>query len=78
MGVAAAQVGLDHEAGDGFRIGCGQPGGDKGADDEGREPVAGNARVVRGHAGMLPLRGRDWFNARPHHKIKPPREVSPL
>src|SRR5580698_670726 len=26
---------------------------------------------------MLPLRGRDWFNAPPHHKIKRPREVSP-
>src|SRR5580698_2499728 len=26
---------------------------------------------------MLPLRGRDWFNAPPHHKIKQPREVSP-
>src|ERR1700680_3356644 len=26
---------------------------------------------------MLLLRGGDWFNAPPHHKIKPPREVSP-
>src|SRR5580658_2188413 len=26
---------------------------------------------------MLPLRGRDWFNARPHHKIKRASEVSP-
>src|SRR5271169_5388097 len=26
---------------------------------------------------MLPLRGRDWFNASPHHKIKRASEVSP-
>src|SRR5580692_4898520 len=26
---------------------------------------------------MLPLRGGDWFNARPHHKIKRASEVSP-
>src|SRR6202451_679127 len=26
---------------------------------------------------MLPLRGGDWFNAPPHHKIKQASEVSP-
>ena len=50
MGIAAAQIGLDHEPGDGFRVLRGQAGRDKGADDETREPVGGNARIVRGHA----------------------------
>ena len=50
VGVAAAQIGLDHEAPDDFRVLRGQAGRDKGADDETREPVGGNARIVGGRA----------------------------
>ncbi len=41
MGVAAAQIGFDHQAGDGFRVLLRQAGRDEGAGDEGGEPVAG-------------------------------------
>ena len=47
MGVAAAQIGLDHQGGDGFGVGGGQAGRGKGAGDEGREPL-GRMRVRPG------------------------------
>src|ERR1700693_2671860 len=53
-------------------------------------PAAANARTMKAASRsaamrvsfvvmpvMLPLRGRDWFNAQPHHKIKRVSEVSP-
>jgi hypothetical protein len=55
MSIAAAQIGLDHEASDGFRIRLRQACRGQSADDEGGEPVGGNARIVRGHAGHASL-----------------------
>ena len=45
MGIAAAQIGLDHEAGKNFRIFCRHAGCSRGAGNEGAEPIGRNARI---------------------------------
>ena len=45
MGIAAAQIGFDHEAGKDFGVFCRHTGGCRGAGYEGAEPVGRNARI---------------------------------
>ena len=77
MGIAAAQIGLDHEVGQGLRIASRHAGRGEGAEDEGGEPLGRNAGNVIGHTGHAPEgEGEGWFRVASNHRIKLTWEVS--
>ena len=64
MGIAAAQIGLDHQPGERFRILGRQARRDESAGDKSGKIRGGNARsMFRTWWSCSPVGDEDWFNA---------------